>query len=90
MERKILRMEPTDELAAAINKAVGDKLRGLRSERRLTRSQLQQMTGLGRSTLQRFENGERSPDLHQLALILRALDMPMHEFVASALRNVVK
>jgi transcriptional regulator with XRE-family HTH domain len=83
-------MEPTDELAAAINRAVGDKLRGLRAQRRLTRAQVQKMTGLGRSTLQRFENGERSPDLHQLALILRALNMPMQEFVAWALQDVVK
>lgn len=86
----MLRMEPTDELAAAINRAVGDKLRGLRAERRLTRLQVQKMTGLGRSTLQRFENGERSPDLHQLALILQALDMPMSEFVAAALGDVLK
>lgn len=86
----MFRMDANDELAAVINKAVGDKLTGLRAERRLTRLQLKEMTGLGLSTIQRFENGERSPDLHQLALILRALDMPMQEFVAWALRDVVK
>lgn len=86
----MFRMDAPDELAAAINKAVGDKLTGLRAERRLTRMQLKERTGLGLSTIQRFENGERSPDLHQLALILEALDMPMHEFVAWALRDIVK
>lgn len=86
----MFRMDAPDELATAINKAVGDKLTGLRAERRLTRMQLKERTGLGLSTIQRFENGERSPDLHQLALILQALDMPMQEFVAWALRDVVK
>ena len=86
-ERKILRME-ADTLGAAINAAVGAELRGLRAKRGLTRPELHKITGLGISTIQRFENGERSPDLQQLAVLLRALDTPMKVFVANALRDV--
>ncbi|MFE7799072.1 helix-turn-helix domain-containing protein [Nocardia sp. NPDC057440] len=78
----------TERLGNAINKAVGDELRGLRAKRKISREELRKRTGLGLSTIQRFENGERSPDLPQLTLILRALDMPMQEFVALALRDV--
>jgi transcriptional regulator with XRE-family HTH domain len=77
-----------EALSAAINQAAGAELRGLRAKRGVSRPQLREMTGLGISTIQRIENGERSPELDQLALILKALDMPMIEFVALALRDV--
>lgn len=77
-----------DALAAAINKAIGDELRGLRGKRRISRPKLKELTGLGISTIQRFENGEHSPELPQLARILKALDMPLREFLDVALRDV--
>lgn len=78
----------TELLGAAISKAVGDELRALRAKRKVSREQLKDQSGLGLSTLQRFENGERSPDLEQLAQILRVLDMPMKEFLNLALKDV--
>ncbi|MGW4718909.1 helix-turn-helix domain-containing protein [Nocardia sp. NPDC004260] len=77
-----------ETLAQAVNTAVGNELRGLRAKRGMSREKLKEITGLGLSTIQRFENGERSPDLNQLALILKALEMPAKEFVTLAFRDV--
>ncbi|RJO76799.1 XRE family transcriptional regulator [Nocardia panacis] len=43
---------------------------------------------MGVSTIQRFENGERSPDMPQLHALCAALRIPMRELVARALRDV--
>lgn len=80
--------EAIDALTAAINTAAGDKLRGLRAEKRVTREQLRAKTGLGLSTIRRFENGEGSPTLAQLANILHALDTSMGDFAEMALKDI--
>ncbi|WP_227979916.1 helix-turn-helix domain-containing protein [Nocardia spumae] len=80
--------EALDALAAAINTATGDKLRGLRAEKRVTRDELKRRTGLGLSTIRRFENGEGSPTLTQLAKILHALDTSMGDFAEMALKDL--
>lgn len=77
-----------ETLGKAINKAIGDKLRGLRGERKVSREELRARTGMGISTIQRFENGERSPELPQLVRILKALDMPLKQFLDLALRDI--
>lgn len=45
-----------------------------RTERNLTLKQLEAMTGIGKTTLNNFENGLTSPTLRQLEAIARALD----------------
>lgn len=76
------------KVASDINRAVGNELRAARARRDLTRPQLAALTGLGVSTIQRFENGDRSPDMQQLHALCTALDIPMRDFVALALRDV--
>ncbi|WP_433598202.1 helix-turn-helix domain-containing protein [Nocardia sp. CA-135953] len=76
------------QTATAINRAVGDELRASRARRDLTRQQLAELTGLAVSTIQRFENGERSPDMQQLHALCDALDISMREFVTLALEGV--
>jgi transcriptional regulator with XRE-family HTH domain len=78
----------TEGLEKAINAAVGAELRGLRAKRGMSRPELSALSGLGYSTIQRIENGDRSPDLQQLARLARALKVPVHEFVTSALKDV--
>ena len=80
--------EELDALAAAINTAVGDKLRGLRAEKRISREELRARTGLGLSTIRRFENGEGSPTLTQLAKILHELGISMTDFAEMALKDI--
>lgn len=76
------------ETASAINRAVGNELRAARARRDLTRQQLAERTGLAVSTIQRFENGDRSPDMQQLHALCSALDIPMRDFVTLALKDV--
>lgn len=83
----MLRMD-YETLGKAINQAIGAELRGLRAKRGMSREDLKAATGMGISTIQRFENGERSPELPQLVRLLKALDMPVSEFLDAALRNV--
>ncbi|MFJ4656115.1 helix-turn-helix domain-containing protein [Nocardia sp. NPDC088792] len=68
----MVRMELQD-LHDGINGAVGDELRAARARRSLTRPQLAAASGVAVSTIQRFENGERSPDMHQLFALCTAL-----------------
>ncbi|MBF6356533.1 helix-turn-helix transcriptional regulator [Nocardia higoensis] len=76
------------ETSSAINRAVGNELRAARARRDLTRQQLAGLTGLAVSTIQRFENGDRSPDMQQLHALCSALGIPMRDFVALALQDV--
>lgn len=84
---KMLYMDAGD-MRDAINKAVGDELRGLRARKNLSRPELAKLTGISRPTIQRFEIGERSPDMQQLARLLSVLGISMREFVDRALRDV--
>lgn len=77
-----------NEMAADINRAVGVELMAARARKRLTRQQLSELTGLSISTIQRFENGERSPDMNQLFALCEALDVPMRDFVTLALKDL--
>lgn len=79
-----------NELGADINAAVGAELLAARARRRLTRQQLSEETGLAVSTIQRFENGERSPDMIQLHILCEAFGISMREFVAMAMRDLEK
>lgn len=76
------------ELGTALNVAIGDELRALRAKRRLSRKELAARVGMGISTIQRFENGERSPDMQQLYQLCQALDTTVREFVNSALTDI--
>ncbi|MCX4098234.1 MULTISPECIES: helix-turn-helix domain-containing protein [Nocardia] len=61
------------DVHAKIDQVVADELRAARARRRLSRAQLSASSGLAVSTIQRFENGERSPDLRQLHDLCAAL-----------------
>lgn len=71
-----------------LNRAVGDELRAARARRGLTRPQLAATSGVAVSTIQRFENGERSPDLTQLYQLCSALDVSPQEIVARSVHKV--
>lgn len=46
-----------------------------RTERNLTLKQLEALTGIGKTTLNNFENGLTSPTLRQLEVIAQAMNM---------------
>lgn len=54
-----------------------------RHERGITLKQLEEMTGIGKTTLNNIENGLVSPTLRQLEAIARALDVKMTDLFTS-------
>lgn len=54
-----------------------------RKSRNLTLRQLEALTGIGRTTLNKIENGTTSPTLKQLEKIAKALDMKMTDLFES-------
>ncbi|MFB7720723.1 helix-turn-helix domain-containing protein [Nocardia sp. NPDC056100] len=71
-----------------LNRAVGGELRAARGRRGMTRPQLAAVSGVAVSTIQRFENGERSPDLGQLYALCTALEISPQEIVARSVEIV--
>ncbi len=76
------------DLHDGINRAVGEELRAARARRDYTRAQLAAASGVAVSTIQRFENGERSPDMHQLFALCNALDVSPLEVMERAVQFV--
>mgnify|MGYP004466211899 CR=1 FL=1 len=54
-----------------------------RKERGLTLKQLEELTGIGKTTLNNIENGLVSPTLNQLEAIALALDMRITDLFES-------
>lgn len=54
-----------------------------RHRRGITLKQLEEMTGIGKTTLNNIENGLVSPTLRQLEAIARALDVKMTDLFTS-------
>ncbi|WP_194852708.1 helix-turn-helix domain-containing protein [Nocardia sp. SYP-A9097] len=71
-----------------LNRAVGGELRAARGRRGWTRPELADASGLAVSTIQRFENGERSPDLTQLYTLCTALGVTPQEIVAKSIELI--
>jgi transcriptional regulator with XRE-family HTH domain len=73
------------ETDKAFDAAIGTELfRYRKVERRLSRQQLHELTGMGLSTIQRFEEGERSPTVQQLRQLSRALGFTLSTLVIAA------
>jgi len=63
--------------------AVGQRLRSLRQERRLSLAALSTMTGISTSTLSRLESGGRKPTLELLLALARAYQVPLDDLVGA-------
>lgn len=78
----------TDSLAEAIDHAIGRELRAQRGRHKFSRDALQAQSGISAKTIQRIEDGDRSPDLRQLTALCAAFGISVKEFVATALKDV--
>lgn len=78
----------TEELAAAIDHAIGAQLRAERAKKDYSRERLQELSGVSMKSIQRFEEAQRSPAMQQLAKLCAALEITVVEFVALALKDV--
>ena len=65
---------PQPDWVLARRRAVGDRLRDLRHERKLTQEKLAELAGMDRQAINKIELGHQSVLLDNLVRILAALD----------------
>jgi transcriptional regulator with XRE-family HTH domain len=58
---------------------IGDRLRGLREERKLSQGDIEKKTALLRCYISRVENGHTVPNVDTLEKLARALEIPMYK-----------
>ena len=62
-----------------IEKQFGDRVRQLRSDRRLSQEEMAHRAGVHRTYLGGIERGERNPSLRNIAAIAKALGVSLSE-----------
>ena len=77
-------MEDTSaaEIAAVLDR-VGARLRRLRTQRRMTLTEVAKATGISKSTMSRLETGQRRPTLELLLALSHAYRVPLDDLVAA-------
>ena len=58
---------------------IGDRLRAMREEKRLSQGDIEKRTGLLRCYISRVENGHTVPAIETLEKMARALEIPMYQ-----------
>jgi transcriptional regulator with XRE-family HTH domain len=58
---------------------IGDRLRALREEKKLSQGDIEKKTGLLRCYISRVENGHTVPAIETLEKMARALEIPMYK-----------
>lgn len=58
---------------------IGDRLRSLREEKKLSQGDIEERTGLFRCYVSRVENGHTVPSVETIEKFARALDVPMYQ-----------
>ena len=58
---------------------IGDRLRTLRDEKKLSQGEIERKTGLLRCYVSRVENGHTVPNVETLEKFARALEVPMYQ-----------
>lgn len=70
------------EIAAVLDR-VGNRLKRLRTRRRLTLAAVAKATGISKSTMSRLETGQRRPTLGLLLALSHAYRVPLDDLVAA-------
>ena len=80
-------MSLVDDISAAriatALEQIGPRLKGLRTQRRLTLNGVSASTGISKSTLSRLETGQRRPTLELLLALSHAYRVPLDDLVAA-------
>jgi transcriptional regulator with XRE-family HTH domain len=58
---------------------IGDRLRALREEKKLSQGDIEKCTGLLRCYISRVENGHTVPAIETMEKMARALEIPMYQ-----------
>ena len=59
---------------------IGDRLRALREEKKLSQGDIEKRTGLLRCYISRVENGHTSPAVETLEKLARSVEVPLYQF----------
>jgi transcriptional regulator with XRE-family HTH domain len=59
---------------------IGPRIRQLREEKGLSQTQVEEKSGILRTSLSRYENGHQMPTLETLERIAATLDVPLYRF----------
>ena len=60
---------------------IGDRLRALREEKKLSQGDIEKRTGLLRCYISRVENGHTVPAIETLEKLARALEVPLYQLL---------
>ncbi|MEU0807363.1 helix-turn-helix transcriptional regulator [Streptomyces sp. NPDC005970] len=72
---------PPPDWILARRRAVGDRIRKLRTWRNLTQEKLAERAGMDRQAVNRIELGHQAPGLDTLIRIAEVLEVPLAELV---------
>src|SRR5271157_835352 len=60
---------------------IGDRLRALREEKKLSQGDIEKRTGLLRCYISRVENGHTVPAIETLEKMARAMEVPLYQLI---------
>jgi transcriptional regulator with XRE-family HTH domain len=69
---------------------IGDRLRDLRNEKKMSQGDIEHKTGLLRCYISRVENGHTVPAVQTLEKMARALEVPMYKLFLDGKPEVLK
>jgi transcriptional regulator with XRE-family HTH domain len=69
---------------------IGDRLRDLRNEKKMSQGDIENKTGLLRCYISRVENGHTVPAVQTLEKMARALEVPMYRLFLDGKPEVIK
>jgi transcriptional regulator with XRE-family HTH domain len=67
-----------------LEKRLGQRIRELRKERRMSQTELAEKAGVALMTISRLERGEHDPHMRTLSQIAKGLDVPLFNVMRSA------
>jgi transcriptional regulator with XRE-family HTH domain len=76
-------VDDTSAAITAVLDQVGTRLKRVRTQRRITLTDLADTTGISKSTLSRLENGQRRPTLELLLALSQAYRVPLDDLVGA-------
>lgn len=85
-DAKVVRVERTEEEKWIA--AIAATLRAERGVAGLSQAEVSRRTGIARTSYRFYEEGERQPDVLQLAAISEAFGKPLSELIAEVVRRV--
>ena len=75
----MLPIAPVNNIWNNTHMIIGDRLRALREEKKLSQGDIEKRTGLLRCYISRVENGHTVPAIETLEKMARALEVPLYQ-----------